>query len=1244
MDSILEELRNKINELEIQNHNNKKYYENEIEVLRYRAEILNESEQKYRNIVEYSTSFVLEWDTDGNILYLNKFGLDFFGFTPQEIIGKNVLGTIVEPVDTVGFDLAKKMDVVQHNPQDFYSSENENVKKNGEKVWIAWTNKGIYDNDGNLIKTLSIGIDRTKQHEMEKEIAEYRERLEYMVDERTSELSATNEKLTKEIEERITIQNELFEKKTMLKSILDNFQDAFFRADINGNFTIVNNTSLIMYGYDSIEELLGSPASNLYARKEDRDSLIEELRSKGYVNDKTLLAKRKDGGEFWVSMNVKFIRDSEGNIIGTEGITRDISERKKAEIAIKESEEKYRYLYDNAIEGMFRTSIEGKSLQANKSMAAILGYSSPEEAINYINSTANQVWLYPEERELYLSLLKTNHIVKDYECKLKRNDGSIIWVSVTSKLVFDESGKPIHIDGFISDITERKTAQELLIEQNKNLERQYEEYMQLNEVLRTTNYDLEIAKSKAEESEKELKMQNELFKILLNNLTQGVFMVEAPSGKPIMANESAKKILGRGILPDADHHNISEVYEAFLAETMEPYPSDKMPILRGMYGESLYIDNMIVKKPDGLFTYLEVYGTPVYNDDNKIWASLVSFNDITERKKNEEKIKKNEARLEGLLRISQYKSESINDLLDYALNEAIELTDSKIGYIYLYNESKEEFTLNSWSKEVMAECKVIEPQTIYQLEKTGLWGEAVRQRKPILENNFQHENPYKKGYPEGHVTLEKFLTLPIYFNDSIVAVVGVANKSTDYDNSDIRQLTLMMDSVWKLLEQKNVEITLQDQNQKLEQQYEESYLMNEQLRVANYDLELAKSKAEDSEMLFRRIIEASPVPMALNDELQNIIYLNIAFIETFGYKLDDIPTITQWWITAYPNQEYRQWVIDSWQAELERANATNTKFNPLEVNITCKNGEVRTVLAGATSLVKSFMGNHLVVLYDITERKHSELLLIDQNKQLDKQYEEYMQLNEVLRVTNYELEEAKSKAEESEKLKSAFLQNISHEIRTPLNGILGFTSLLGYDDLDSNDRDEFLRMIKKSGKRLQIMVENIIEVSKISTSQINLNIREFDLKSLFDDVLHHNLDYFIQQNLSWNIEFNNCELNLIHSDFGKLELIMNSLVNNAIKFSNKGEIVIGCKFQDEYYIFYVKDDGIGISPEHQEKIFDNFYQADSSISRDYEGAGLGLSICKGLVELLGGKIWVESEVGKGSTFWFSLPKNTNFFR
>jgi len=200
--------------------------------------------------------------------------------------------------------------------------------------------------------------------------------------------------------------------------------------------------------------------------------------------------------------------------------------------------------------------------------------------------------------------------------------------------------------------------------------------------------------------------------------------------------------------------------------------------------------------------YFETMLAPIIDLNGKIDRIIGFCKDISERKIMQIQDKMQVSRLQVLLNIIQHSSESIQDFLDYALDEAIKLTESKIGYIYFYDEAKKIFTMNSWSKEVMKECMIADKQRVYQLDKTGIWGEAVRQRKAILVNDFPAENPLIKGYPEDHSNLEKFMTIPVIFDDKIVAVVGVANKEADYNEMDVVQLTLFMDSVWKISERR----------------------------------------------------------------------------------------------------------------------------------------------------------------------------------------------------------------------------------------------------------------------------------------------------------------------------------------------------------------------------------------------------------------------------------------------------------
>jgi len=206
---------------------------------------------------------------------------------------------------------------------------------------------------------------------------------------------------------------------------------------------------------------------------------------------------------------------------------------------------------------------------------------------------------------------------------------------------------------------------------------------------------------------------------------------------------------------------------------------------------------------DGRLLDVEVSANFISYEGQEYNCAIVR--DISLRKNTERELKANERRMACLYDLSQHPFTTEKEFLDYALHEALSLTESRYGYIYFYNEQTRQFTLNTWSDGVMQKCSVLEQKTAYDLDGTGVWGEAVRQRKPILLNDFQACHPLKKGYPEGHVDLDRFLTVPLIVEDAIVAVVGVANKKAEYNNNDIMQLRLFMDSVWMITMRKRAE-------------------------------------------------------------------------------------------------------------------------------------------------------------------------------------------------------------------------------------------------------------------------------------------------------------------------------------------------------------------------------------------------------------------------------------------------------
>ncbi|MBM2814017.1 MAG: signal transduction histidine kinase [Ignavibacteria bacterium] len=345
-----------------------------------------------------------------------------------------------------------------------------------------------------------------------------------------------------------------------------------------------------------------------------------------------------------------------------------------------------------------------------------------------------------------------------------------------------------------------------------------------------------------------------------------------------------------------------------------------------------------------------------------------------------------------------------------------------------------------------------------------------------------------------------------------------------------------------------------------------------------------------------------------NSDSLKFLFVNKAALDNLGYKEEEILKLTpldlkpeftedSFWIMVRPLFEKKKARI-IFQTVHRRKNAS---LYPVEVFLQLVDSRSEKVF--------------LAVINDITDRK----------------------------IVEEELMNAKERAEESDWLKSAFLANMSHEIRTPMNAILGFSQLLVDNNLTVSDKQEYIRFINKRGHDLLNIINDILDISKIEANQIRFSITEDDINHLLKETIEtfralkednefpNNIELIIGSTLDCN--------SIVRTDHTRIKQVLNNLVGNALKFTFEGYVEIGCTLENESDLrFYIKDTGIGITDEKQKIIFERFRQGDDNLlSRNFGGAGLGLTISKGLIEKLGGNIWVESEINKGSTFYFTIP-------
>jgi PAS domain S-box-containing protein len=877
----------------------------------------------------------------------------------------------------------------------------------------------------------------------------------------------------------------------------------------------VNERFAEIAGYSN-EEIISTNFRFLFQSDKEfnrvRQEILSTIEKKGLGSSETIwVRKDKSLRDVIVTSTPLDKKDeTQGYILSITDITDQIEAERKLAL----SETRFVEMQENLPIGVYRTSLDGRFLYANKKMKEILAI---KEDVDLDTLGISQFYINNEDRKDFTRTLIEAKELRNYEVRLKRLDGREICASIYARFV-DFEGNTNIIDGVILDITEQKQTQ-VKLRESEEKHRIMMESLSDGVYICNANYEIEYVNPAMKKLVLEedvlgkkcykvifqrdsicewcefdkVKQNQSIHKDIIHPLDDCVYStIQSPlkhedgqlSKMSIYRDVTESRFSQRQIeiqrqyfeglfrnSPDAivildEEDEVLRVNDKFTE--LFGYSQDEavgvavnklvvpdrlkdegaMATNKVAKGEAVEIES-IRKTKSGKEIYASVKGKPVNMPDGRKVVYAI-YRDITQKVKDQNVIKLNEQRLEGLVKISESDFSSEQEFLDFALHEAISLTASKIGYIYNYEEDEKKFILNSWSKGVMEECDVMEKMTEYMLEKTGLWGEAVRQRKPIIVNDFVKENQYRKGFPEGHVKLSKYLTIPVFVGNEIVAVVGVANKTEDYNTSDIRQLKLLMDSVWKILERNRFEKQLQ---------------------------------------------------------------------------------------------------------------------------------------------------------------------------------------------------EAKLKAEESDRLKTAFLSNISHEIRTPMNAILGFSQLLSMPEISDEEKEEFISLINYRGTDLMRIIEDIIEVSKIEAGTICIEKKELFLNDFMKKIMQSFENNKLKEEkpaLELILKPNQQLANGVEilADEEKLRMVLFNLIENAIKFTAKGKVEVEYRYSAEdsgLIEFAIRDMGIGIPSDKQKNIFEMFRQVDEDHTREFGGTGLGLAISKRFVESMGGKIWLESELGKGSCFYFTIP-------
>jgi len=374
--------------------------------------------------------------------------------------------------------------------------------------------------------------------------------------------------------------------------------------------------------------------------------------------------------------------------------------------------------------------------------------------------------------------------------------------------------------------------------------------------------------------------------------------------------------------------------------------------------------------------------------------------------------------------------------------------------------------------------------------------------------------------------------------------------------------------------------------------------------LLRHQVHIATQKVKKSEAIFKAFMENIPAFVYIKDENLNHVYQN--------KKVESIESPSDLNEPSSAKTIFEPHIVEL--LEQTDKKVFNEELKQLDIQYFCKIRDQKVWLHDYKFYLKLPNEKPAIggISFDISELKESELELI----------------------------KSKEKAEESDRLKSSFLANMSHEIRTPLNSIIGFSELLADTDFRQDQKDEFILHIISNGNNLLNIISDILDISKMESGEISIRKTMINVNSFLDKIRSMHILKVEEKGLQLNVDFQNFKSTsevFVLADIDRLKQICNNLISNALKFTSEGSIQIGYRLIGKMIEFHVKDTGIGISPEYHDKIFDRFRQVEASTTRKFGGNGLGLAISKNLVELMGGKIWLESEPQVGSTFYFTLP-------
>ena len=574
-----------------------------------------------------------------------------------------------------------------------------------------------------------------------------------------------------------------------------------------------------------------------------------------------------------------------------------------------------------------------------------------------------------------------------------------------------------------------------------------------------------------------------------------------------------------------------------------------------------------------------------------------------DRQRAEEALRLDEGRLEALLRLNQMTETPLDELTDFALQEAVQLTHSRRGWLTFFNANTPTVMVRFWPQPAHGTGTQELP-----LATEGYWADPAHQREPVVCNEMSADSPPPRGAKSFSQPVHRYVSIPVLDGDRLVARAGVADKEIPYDDADLRQLTLLMQGMWRLIQRRRAEEELLKHRHHLEELVEDR---TAELKQANALLsrEVTERKAAEEAVRHERdraqtYLDVAGVMLVVIGVDQKVRLINRAGCTLLGYPEAEI--IGQNWFDRFLPPEVHERARGVFH-ELMTGGEKLVEY--YENSILTRAGEQR-LIAWHNILLRNSHGEIQGVICsgeDVTDRRRAD----------------------------HRLREAAAALARSNKELEQFAYVASHDLREPLRMVASYVQLLErrYRGKLDADADQFIHFAVDGAKRMQALIDDLLQYARLETRAKAFT--PVDCNRVVEVVLSNLQIAITEARATVTVT---TPLPTIPGDDTQLTQLFQNLVGNALKFRRADalpRVTLGAERQNGEWVFRVQDNGIGIEPQYYERIFVIFQRLHTR--EQYAGTGIGLALCKKIIERHHGRIWVESVPGQGSTFYFAVP-------